>query len=132
MVDLDKTLLKKFETQLRERQEFLWNDIAGVLKSEGHDNLVELSGQVHDSAEESVADMLADLDIAVIGNEVTELKDIELALLRMRSASYGRCIDCGEAIEVKRLEASPAAGRCIDCQERFENNQSERDQTPSM
>jgi DnaK suppressor protein len=132
MVDLDKTQLKKFEAQLRERQELLWSDIAGVLKSEGHDNLVELSGQVHDSAEDSVADMLADLDIAVIGNEVTELKDIELALLRMRGASYGRCIDCGEDIEIKRLEVSPAVARCVDCQDRFENKQSERDQTPSM
>ena len=132
MVDMDKTQLQKFEALLRERQELLWNDIAGVLKSEGHDNLVELSGQVHDSAEESVADMLADLDIAVIGNEARELKEIELALLRIRSASYGLCIDCGDAIDVKRLEASPAASRCLDCQNRFENDQSERDQTPSL
>ena len=132
MVDLDKTQLQKFEAQLRERQELLWNDIASVLKNEGHDNLVELSGQVHDSAEESVADMVADLDIAVISREVAELKDIELALLRMRGAGYGRCIDCGDAIEIQRLEASPAAARCVDCQNRFENNHSERDQTPSM
>ena len=132
MTDLDKAQLQKFEAQLRERQELLWNDIAGVLKNEGHASLTELSGQVHDSAEESVADMLADLDVALITSEVAELKDIELALLRLRGTSYGQCIDCGEAIAIQRLKASPAASRCIDCQTRFENRQSERDQTPSI
>ena len=132
MTELDNAMLQKLEARLRERQELLWDDIASVLKDAGHENLTELSGQVHDSGEDSVADMLADLDIAKISSEVTELKDIELALLRMKSATYGQCTDCGEAISVERLKASPAVQRCVSCQASFEDKHSERDQTPSI
>jgi DnaK suppressor protein len=132
MTELDNALLQRLEARLRERQEILWDDIGVVLKDAGHENLTELSGQVHDSGEESVADMLADLDIARISGEVAELKDIELALLRMKNATYGQCTDCGEAINVERLEASPAVRRCVSCQARYEDKHSERDQTPSI
>ena len=33
---------------------------------------------------------------------------------------YGVCIDCGTAIDFKRLEAYPTAKRCIACQQRRE------------
>jgi DnaK suppressor protein len=132
MAELDKARLEQLEARLRERQEQLWDDIAGVLKNEGHDDLTELAGQVHDSAEESVADMYADLDIARISSEVEELKDIELALLRLQNDTYGHCAECGDAIDAKRLEANPAARRCIDCQTKHEDKRSQKDQTPSM
>ena len=132
MAEMDTAQIKQCEARLRERQELLWDDIAGVLKQKGHENLTELGGQVRDSAEESVADMLADLEIATITAEVEELKDIELALLRIKSATYGQCTDCGEDIGTDRLEANPAARRCFDCQTRFEDQHSERDQTPSV
>ena len=49
----------------------------------------------------------------------TELKDtlaeVDVALVRLETGTYGVCISCGEVIPDARLEAMPAASRCISC-----------------
>ncbi len=40
---------------------------------------------------------------------------IRLALERIDSGTYGRCVDCGEAIAPARLAVFPAATRCVAC-----------------
>lgn len=80
----------------------------------------ELAGRVHDTGDESVADLLADVSIAVIGNHVQEVRAIETALQRIAEGGYGICIDCDGAIDPERLERQPAAARCISCQQRYE------------
>ena len=45
------------------------------------------------------------------------LLQIENALGRMEDGAYGRCANCGQTINVLRLEAVPWARFCIDCQE---------------
>lgn len=52
-------------------------------------------------------------------NDVTR---ISLALERLRTGSYGACIDCGADINQERLEIIPEAERCTPCQTTFENN----------
>jgi DnaK suppressor protein len=42
---------------------------------------------------------------------------IEDALRRMDAGSYGRCSNCGEAINTLRLEAVPYTRYCVNCQE---------------
>jgi len=44
-----------------------------------------------------------------------ELRRIDAALQRLAEGEYGYCVECGEAIEPKRLEIDPAAPRCRDC-----------------
>lgn len=132
MAELNQAQISEFEVQLRERQQSLWDDISKTLKKEGHPNLKELPDEVHDSGEQSVADMLADMDIASVAAEAEELKDIELALLRIKSLTFGKCIDCGVDIGFDRLTAYPVAKRCLDCQARHEDNRSDRDKTPSL
>jgi RNA polymerase-binding transcription factor DksA len=46
---------------------------------------------------------------------LTEIMQIRTALERMRDGSYGECVQCGEAIAEKRLEAIPHATLCINC-----------------
>jgi len=46
---------------------------------------------------------------------------IEAALLRISDGSYGYCIETGDPIGVKRLEARPIAMLSIEAQERREN-----------
>ncbi len=52
------------------------------------------------------------------GSEI--LSEIEEALGRISRGLYGRCIDCGEWIRLRRLETIPWAKRCRACQERWE------------
>lgn len=35
---------------------------------------------------------------------------------RLLDGGYGRCLECGDQIEAKRLAADPAASSCINCQ----------------
>jgi len=44
-----------------------------------------------------------------------ELQRIAVALRRLENGEYGDCQDCGEAIDVRRLEMDPAATLCIRC-----------------
>jgi DnaK suppressor protein len=45
-----------------------------------------------------------------------ELEDVRAALARIGDGSYGRCIDCGDAIDLRRLAAMPTAARCASCE----------------
>ena len=43
------------------------------------------------------------------------LADVDDALGRLASGTYGRCERCGNPISEARLEAMPTAKRCLDC-----------------
>jgi DnaK suppressor protein len=45
------------------------------------------------------------------------LHRINEALERLEEGTYGRCFECGEEIEPRRLRALPFAVRCKDCEE---------------
>lgn len=44
-----------------------------------------------------------------------ELRDIKAALQRLDNGDYGDCLECGEAIALRRLELNPAVPLCIHC-----------------
>jgi len=44
------------------------------------------------------------------------LRQIDDALDRVMAGSYGRCSNCGKAIDEKRLSVDPAVALCLDCQ----------------
>src|SRR5271165_1427182 len=46
------------------------------------------------------------------------LREIGDALHRLDHGSYGTCMECEEAISIKRLDAVPWARYCVTCQER--------------
>lgn len=48
----------------------------------------------------------------------TQLRQVEDALDRIQEGKYGVCVECGQQISQKRLEAVPWADHCISCQEK--------------
>jgi DnaK suppressor protein len=58
-----------------------------------------------------------ELMFSLSDSERTTLLQIENALRRMDEGSYGRCANCGQTVNILRLEAVPWARFCIDCQE---------------
>lgn len=42
-------------------------------------------------------------------------REVEKALARLDTGSYGACVECGQAIAEERLAALPAAALCFDC-----------------
>ncbi|HEX5514808.1 MAG TPA: TraR/DksA family transcriptional regulator [Gammaproteobacteria bacterium] len=114
--------LREFEVLLRERHQKLRQEIHQALMESDDVHWQEMAGRVHDSAEESVADLIIDLNIRQLDSQVQELYAVESALARQRNGTYGICVDCGQPIKVERLRAMPTAIRCIDCQSRHERD----------
>ena len=52
---------------------------------------------------------------ALVNKLVEGLRDVEHALGKFDSDSYGVCESCGQPIAAARLEARPEARLCIDC-----------------
>lgn len=121
MAQLTQTELKRIEAKLRDLQKALLERVRDELDQRENQHLIELLGrEPGDSGDVSLADAVSDMNIARVDREIHELRDIEAAFGRIRDGSYGKCIDCGQDIEYKRLLAYPAAKRCLICQERHE------------
>ncbi len=88
--------LAEFRLKLRERRTDCMREIRHKLHGTEHERYIDLVGSAHDVADESVADLLADLGILEIDRLVREVNDIEAALLRIAHRTYGVCIDCGD------------------------------------
>lgn len=112
--------------QLQARFATLKQEVARELRQSGDQRYAELAGRVHDSGDEAVADLLADVSLALIDQHVREIQDIERALLRVADGSYGICVDCEGDIGYQRLQAYPTAKRCRDCQVRHEKSAAPR------
>ena len=56
-------------------------------------------------------------------NDRQLLQSIDAALVRIDDGDYGKCANCGQPIQEKRLEAVPWARHCIRCQDLIERGQ---------
>lgn len=132
MSTLSETDLDRFRERLAQRREQLRWDLLDKIKSSDDKNFAAVAGRVHDSGDESIADVFVDMNTALIEKEVSELRDVEAALARLREGTFGVCIDCGAEIDRERLEAYPTARRCLACQNAKEDRRGGRDATPSL
>jgi RNA polymerase-binding protein DksA len=120
---LNRDQINAFRETLELRFRELREEIRQALLQSDEQSYIELAGRVHDMEEASVADLLVDVSLADIDRHVGEIRDIDAALGRIATGTYGVCSDCGEGIEVARLEAHPTAKRCRPCQVIQENRQ---------
>jgi DnaK suppressor protein len=63
------------------------------------------------------------LELRTRDRERKLIRKIDEALSRIGDGSYGYCVETGEPIGVKRLEARPVATLCIEAQERRERRE---------
>jgi DnaK suppressor protein len=112
--------LGQVRQRLLRRLDEVRTDIQRELRKYDNETYGQLADRVADAGEQSIADLLVDIDLAEVGRDVAECREIEAALLRLAVGSYGTCIDCEEPIDAERLEYSPDVSRCLECQQRFE------------
>jgi DnaK suppressor protein len=105
---------------LEQRRGELIREIREDLARVRGDSFREVAGPGADPGDESVFDLISDLNQADARRDVGELREIEAARSRLAEGSYGECIECGQDIGFARLKATPSAVRCIVCQTRFE------------
>jgi len=115
-MSLSKKELEALKRQMEARRTELQAEVHADADKARGESYAELSGGVADEGDESVADLMADIDNAELSRDLTELRALEAALERMAEGSYGSCGDCGQDIPYARLKVEPAALRCIDCQ----------------
>jgi DnaK suppressor protein len=79
--------------------------------------LNELPGQTifPDLGDQASAETDRNFMLRLRGREQRLLKKIDQALERVESGIFGICEDCGNEINIQRLEARPVTTMCIDC-----------------
>lgn len=121
MSKLGREDLEKIREKLRVRQMALLEEVRDEFDQRDNQHLIDLMGrEPGDSGDYSLADEVADLNIAMADRQVRELRDLDAAYARIKEGSFGSCVDCGADIEPARLLAYPTALRCVACQERHE------------
>ena len=63
------------------------------------------------------------LELRTRDRERKLIRKIDEALKRLEDGSYGYCLETGEEIGIKRLEARPVATLCVEAQERRERRE---------
>lgn len=101
---------------LAKEQELLEN--IGRFGSEGRE---ARSAEVEDPIDQVTASELKAGAFAVSTIEANTLQQVRAALQRMDDGTYGKCVDCGRAIEPARLEAVPWALYCLEDQEKHDS-----------
>lgn len=81
-----------------------------------------LSGQVHDAGEESVAELMSEMNTALLSRSIQELRQVEAALERIAGEGYGLCEVCAEPIPFGRLQANPVTTLCLEHQQAREGS----------
>lgn len=117
---LSEKQTNELKSQLEKRFLELRAEIRQELLASDSEQYNQIAGQVHDLGDDSLADLLVDINLAVIDHHIQEVKEIEATLLRISAGEYGICIDCNTLIEYKRLEVQPTAKRCVNCQAVYE------------
>ncbi|MGH9945027.1 MAG: TraR/DksA family transcriptional regulator [Pyrinomonadaceae bacterium] len=110
---MDKRKMKTYRDRLLARRESLFKQVTEA----------ELSSRERDlEATQDPADMAAnhytkELLISMSANDRNLLNLIDEALRRIEGSEYGECVNCGEQVQEKRLEAVPWARYCLRCQD---------------
>jgi DnaK suppressor protein len=110
---MDKRKTKSYRDRLLARRESLFSLVTEA----------EMSSRERDlEATQDPADMAAnaytkELLISMSANDRKLLQLIDEALERVEGGEYGECVNCGEPVAEKRLDAVPWTRYCLKCQD---------------
>ncbi len=113
---LTATRVIQFKQQLQAERARLREDIRLELVRADDELYADIAGQVADSGDASVSDLLVDISLSTIERQTEELQAVEAALKRISRGRFGVCEICGDEIAPERLEKKISAGHCLVCQ----------------
>jgi DnaK suppressor protein len=114
--NMDKKKLESFKKRLEERQQALRKMVSRTEE----DGRVADQDPAQDIADRAASSYTKEFLFSQSNNERQLLQMVESALLRIREGQFGECVNCGDEINAKRLEAVPWTRYCINCQEKME------------
>jgi len=121
MAALKQSQLDQLTHHLKEQYQVLLREVRDELENTGNQHRIDLlNNEPGDSGDESMANALADFNVATVDHHIRDMRDIEATLQRIKEGPFGVCIDCGDDIAFNRLQAYSTAKRCLVCQEKRE------------
>lgn len=121
MAALNQSQLDQLVKKLNEDYQSLLGEARDELDNTADKHRIDLlNSEPGDTGDESLANALADFNVAQLDRHIQAMRDIEAALRRVKDGDYGVCTDCGDDVGFARLQAYPTAKRCIVCQEKRE------------
>jgi DnaK suppressor protein len=119
---MKKELIKKFKEKLEKKKEEIEGQLRefakkGKIPDDWEAKFPHFNGESGSGALERAADEVEEYEILRSIERSLELKlrDINLALEKIKKGNYGICEKCGKEIEIERLKAIPEARFCKNC-----------------
>jgi DnaK suppressor protein len=119
---LDSAALERFRRLLLQMRRAAAEAVDARLHGHGEHRHDEAGLPLHkeETDDDAAAETQRQADVTHLNRSAAALHEIDAALSRIDAGEYGLCVDCDEPIDVRRLEAHPAALRCARCQQLFE------------
>ena len=118
---MDKKKLEAFKKRLEDRQRELRQNVS---RNEQDGRAADMDS-AQDIADRASSSYTKEFLFHQSSNERQTLQMVEGALNRIREGTFGECINCGNEINPKRLEAVPWARLCVPCQSKLESSMRE-------
>ena len=109
---MESQQLERFKVMFREQKHQILSrhqTMEGELQVE--------SDRQHDELDQVSNDLEKNMQVQIQNRQKHYLEKIDQALQRIHEGSFGECLDCGEPIAIRRLEARPTTTLCLTCQE---------------
>lgn len=119
---MNKKILEEIKQKLEEKKETLEKQLASFadkdekLKGDWDTRFPEIPGGQLEEAASEVEEYSTNLPIEF--SLESRLKEINLALEKIKNGKYGVCEECKEKIPEERLRVSPEAKFCIKCEKK--------------
>jgi len=110
---MTKKEMEKYRRLLDDKKASLSAELAKTRSAE--EETTEESTQ--DIADKAVSSYTREFLYSLTDGERSTLLQIDDALARIDEGVYGLCLNCGQLMTEKRLNAVPWAPYCLDCQE---------------
>src|SRR4051794_20834239 len=115
---MTKDKLKKFKKIFEaQRKAILFND--RIMR----EDFEVCADDRYDEIDQATTDMEQSMRMRLRNREILYIKKVDEALTRIDEGTFGECTECGEDIELRRLEARPTATHCVGCKEEQERKE---------
>jgi DnaK suppressor protein len=108
--------LQRFREKLLAQKALLERTMQSAVK-EGRQSTPD---DLQDAADQAVQSYQKELIFLQGSKGHSQLTEVRSAMDRLEDGTFGECLQCGNVIGEKRLEAVPWTPHCIACQEKIE------------
>ncbi len=113
--------IQQMRQRLEQKEKELQDSIARLTEAHPQPvDAVEASDGPQDFEDVAVDFLETQQEQSLLVNQQALLIEVQRAIERIDNGTYGKCVECGQPIPEKRLEALPWAARDVKCEEKLE------------